>query len=377
MTELQSEVQSEVQAEVRGHVGFLTLNRPRALNALSLGMIRQLAAALLAWRDDPAVHAVAIRGMGKDAASATGSRPFGTFCAGGDIRFFHQAALAGNPELEDFFTEEYQLNHAIHTFPKPYLPFLDGIVIGGGMGIAGHGRSPSRMRIVTERTRMSMPETLIGLFPDVGGGYFLSRCPGRIGEFLALTGRAIDGSEALAAGLADHLVNSSSLPDLWEALADGGLRGFEALLRELTVQSAATSFPQQAAIDRIFSLPTVPAIVAALEADGSSWAGETAAALRKRSPLMLHVTLEQLRRGRTMELAGVLRMERNLVRRCFHRQAGGASETVEGIRALAIDKDHRPQWSPARIEDVRPQDVAAFFESPWPVYSHPLRHLTP
>ncbi|MCY7319373.1 MAG: enoyl-CoA hydratase/isomerase family protein [Ramlibacter sp.] len=370
-----TELQSEVQAEVRGHIGLLTLNRPRALNALSLGMIRQLAAALLAWRDDPAVHAVAIRGMGKDAASAAGSRPFGIFCAGGDIRFFHQAALAGNPELEDFFTEEYQLNHAVHTFPKPYLPFLDGIVIGGGMGIAGHGRSPSRMRIVTERTRMSMPETLIGLCPDVGGGYFLSRCPGRIGEFLALTGRAIDGSEALAAGLADHLVNSSSLPDLWEALADGGLRGFEALLRELTVQSAATSFPQQVDIDRIFSLPTLPAIVAALEADDSSWAGETAAALRKRSPLMLHVTLEQLRRGRTMEMTGVLRMERDLVRRCFHRQAGGASETVEGIRALVIDKDHRPQWSPARIEDVRPQDVAAFFESPWPVYSHPLRHL--
>ena len=376
MTESQSEPQSDVQAEVRGHVGLLTLNRPRALNALSLGMVRQLSAALLAWRDDPAVHAVAIRGMGKDAASATGSRPFGTFCAGGDIRFFHQAAMAGNPELEDFFTEEYQLNDAVHTFPKPYLPFLDGIVIGGGMGIAGHGRSPSRLRIVTERTRMSMPETLIGLFPDVGGGYFLSRCPGRIGEFLALTGRSINGSEALAAGLADHLVESSSMPDLWQVLADGGLHGFEALLPELTVESAAASFPQRAAIDRIFSLPTVPAIVAALEADDTSWASETAAALRKRSPLMLHVTLEQLRRGRTMELSAVLRMERDLVRHCFHRPGDGASETIEGIRALAIDKDHRPNWSPALIEDVTPQDVAAFFDSPWPVHSHPLGHLT-
>jgi hypothetical protein len=154
---------SDVVTEVRGTTGLITLNRPKALNALSLDMVRQLASALLAWRDDPAVTAVAIRGQGRDGA-------FGNFSAGGDIRFFHQAALAGNPQLEDFFTEEYELNFLVDTFPKPYVAFLDGIVIGGGMGIAGHGRSAQRMRLVTGRTKMSMPETQIGLFPDVGGG---------------------------------------------------------------------------------------------------------------------------------------------------------------------------------------------------------------
>ena len=168
----------EISSEVRAGVGLVTLNRPKALNALSLPMIRELRAVLSAWRDDRAVEAIAIRGMGREG-------PFGAFCAGGDIRFFHQAALAGNPELDDFFTEEYTLNHLIHHLGKPYLVFMDGIVMGGGMGISGHG-SRHGLRIATERTRMAMPETNIGLFPDVGGGWFLARCPGRIGEYLAL-----------------------------------------------------------------------------------------------------------------------------------------------------------------------------------------------
>ena len=154
----------DVLSEVHGQVGFITLNRPKALNALSLSMIRSLAHCLLAWRDDPAVAAVAIRGSSK-----TG--PFGAFCAGGDLRFFHQAALAGNAELEDFFTEEYTLNHLIHSYPKPYIAFMDGIVMGGGMGIS----QGAEIRIVTARTKLAMPETTIGLFPDVGAGYFLSR----------------------------------------------------------------------------------------------------------------------------------------------------------------------------------------------------------
>ena len=356
---------SDVVAEVRGTTGLITLNRPKALNALSLGMVRQLAAALLAWRDDPAIEAVAIRGQGREGA-------FGNFSAGGDIRFFHQAALAGNPELEDFFTEEYELNFIVDTFPKPYVSFLDGIVIGGGMGIAGHGRSGRRLRLVTERTKMSMPETQIGLFPDVGGGYFLPRCPGRLGEYLSLTCNVIGGAQAVAAGLADALVDSSHLPALWEALAEGGIAAFDKLL--------APAAPQQGLfdnerIDRCFALATVPAIVAALQADGSPWAVETLEAVRKRSPLMQCVTLEQLRRGRTMTLAEVLRMERDLVRHCFHLRPGQASETVEGIRALAIDKDNRPDWKPARVEEVDPQEVAAFFASPWPAHAHPLRHL--
>ena len=369
---------SDVVAEVRGGTGFITLSRPKALNALSLGMVRQLAAALLAWRGDPAVRAVAIRGQGKDNASPCGSSPFGTFSAGGDIRFFHQAALAGNPELEDFFTEEYELNFLVDTYPKPYFSFLDGIVIGGGMGIAGHGRGSQRMRLVTERTKMSMPETQIGLFPDVGGGYFLGRCPGRLGEYLSLTCHAIGGAQAVAADLADVLVHSSQLPGLWDALGEGGVEAFGRRL--VDAAAAVPKVPQDLfdrdRIDRFFSLASVPAIVSALEADASHWAAETAGALRKRSPLMQCVTFEQLRRGRSMSLADVLRMERDMVRHCFHLRPGLASETLEGIRALAIDKDNRPDWKPARVEDVDPQEVAAFFDSPWPAHAHPLRGLT-
>ena len=182
---------SEVVTEVRGSAGLITLDRPKALNALSLDMIRALTAALLEWRDDPRVERVALRGMGRQG-------PFGAFCAGGDIRFFHQAVLAGDPRLEDFFTEEYTLNHLIHGYPKPYIVLLDGIVMGGGMGISAHGGDTS-LRIATERTKMAMPETNIGLFPDVGGGWFLARCPGHIGEYLALTGQLIGGADALAA----------------------------------------------------------------------------------------------------------------------------------------------------------------------------------
>ena len=355
---------SEILAEVSGGVGLITLNRPKALNALSLSMIRELTATLLAWRDDASIRAVAVRGQGKEA-------PFGGFCAGGDIRFFHQAALAGNPQLEDFFTEEYSLNHLIHGYGKPYLTFMDGIVMGGGMGIS-QGAS---LRLVTERTKMAMPETNIGLFPDVGGGYFLARCPGRVGEYLALTGHMIGGADALAAGLADALVDSSRLPELWTQLQAGDLSWVEGLHDEPSTLPTSPLLEHRAAIDSFFALPTVQAIVSALEADAAPWAAETAELLRKRSPLMLHVVLEQVRRGRGLELGDDLRMERDLVRHCFHLRPAAASETVEGIRALAIDKDHSPRWNPARIEDVTAAMVQPFFQSPWPAHAHPLRHL--
>jgi len=360
---------SEVWAEVRGGIGFITLNRAKALNALSLAMIRRLTAVLREWRDDAQVKAAAIRGMGKDG-------PFGAFCAGGDIRFFHKAALDGNPELEDFFTEEYTLNHLIHRFGKPYIAFMDGIVMGGGMGISGHG-SPTSLRIATERTKMAMPETNIGLFPDVGGGWFLSRCPGHVGEYLALTGQVIDASDALVAGLADKVRPSSELPAVWEDLGMRGLAALEALTRSLSISTAGESSlaAARAQIDQFFGRQTVAEIVHALEADASPWAAETAAMLRKRSPLMLHVVLQQVRRGRNMSLADDLRMERDLVRHCFQLRLGAASETVEGIRALAVDKDHSPKWNPARIEDVKPATVEAFFHSPWPAHAHPLRDL--
>lgn len=356
---------SDVICEVRDGAGLMSLNRPKALNALSLGMLRELTGTLLRWRDDDAVRAVALRGHGKEG-------PFGAFCAGGDIRFFHQAALAGDPRLEDFFTEEYALNHLVHRYPKPYVAFLDGIVMGGGMGISGHGGANS-LRIATERTKMAMPETNIGLFPDVGGGWFLARCPGHVGEYLALTGQMFGAADAVALGLADGHVASSQLPALWDALAGDGVDALRAKLS--TDTGGAQLAPHRADIDRFFGLASVREIVDALEADGSAWATGTAAVLRKRSPLMLHVTLRQVRAARGLSLADDLRMERGLMRNCFQLRPGAASETVEGIRALAVDKDHAPRWNPARIEDVTAEMVDAFFASPWPAWAHPLRAL--
>lgn len=361
-----SQTPADVLAEVRGHVGFITLNRPKAINALSLGMVRSLLAQLLAWKDDPAVLAVAIRGSHKEGV-------FGHFCAGGDIRFLHQAGSTGNPELEDFFTEEYALNHLIFTYPKPYIAFMDGIVMGGGMGIS-QGAS---LRIVTEKTKMAMPETIIGLFPDVGGGYFLSRCADAVGEWLALTGDTIQAAEALAFNLADAYVPAAEQGALWDALGTQPFTNGDAVQAFAKAQSQ-TQAPQPvrdvAQINRVFALPSVRDIIQALEADTSEWAQATAAVLRKRSPLMLFVVLEQIRRARSMDVASDLRMERDMVRHCFYLRPG-QSETVEGIRALAVDKDHNPQWNPARIEEV-PEDLwRAFFVSPWPAHSHPLASL--
>ncbi|ABM37315.1 enoyl-CoA hydratase/isomerase family protein [Polaromonas naphthalenivorans] len=363
----------DVLVERRGNAGLITLNRPKALNALSLQMVRDLLGILRAWRDDPEVRVVAIRGTNKIGRPGTPDSLFGCFCAGGDIRFFHQAALAGDAALDDFFTEEYTLNHLIQTYPKPFMAFMDGVVMGGGMGLS----QGARVRIVTERTRMAMPETNIGLFPDVGAGYFLSRCPGHVGEYLALTGETIGADEAIGYGLADVRMDAAALPALWAEL--GATSWPSAAEAEQWVASkfiANTDRPVCATgkIDTYFSLLRVKHIVDALEkAKDDRWAAKVAVVLRKRSPLMLHVTLEQIRRARSMTLADDLRMERDMVYQCFHLRPG--AESVEGIRALAVDKDYQPKWQPARIEDVKPGMADAFFASPWSAQTHPLRDL--
>ncbi len=360
-----------VESEIQGVIGQITLNRPKALNALSLDMVRALSSILTDWREDPAVQAVTIRGRGKNG-------DFGSFCAGGDIRFFHGAAHAGNPQLEDFFTEEYRLNHLIHSYPKPYIAFMDGVVMGGGMGIS----QGAAQRLVTPDTKMAMPETQIGLFPDVGGGYFLSRCPGHSGEWLALTGSVLNADQAIALGLADRMLESHQQQGAWDAMAQlarAGQAEIDACLSGFAVAPQHTAVLPMHLIDTFFGRDTVSDIVSALEADHSDWAQQAAAMLRQRSPLMLHVALEQIRRARSMGLADDLRMERSLVRHCFATQhlgrLGGASETVEGIRALVIDKDQQPRWQPARIEDVQTSMVAPFFDSPWPAAAHPLASL--
>ena len=360
-----------ILAEIRGQVGFITLNRPAALNALSLPMIRAITKCFLTWREDDAIQAVAMRGVSK-----TG--PFGAFCAGGDIRFFHQAVMAGNPELEDFFTEEYTLNHLIHSYPKPTVAFLDGIVMGGGMGLC----QGMRQRLVTENTKMAMPETQIGLFPDVGGGYFLSRCPGHVGEWLALTGDVFTANDAVTFGLADAVVESADFPAIWNTLGtldDVSPGSIERLIAAHRIAPRDHAERARSLIDPFFSLGTVSEIVKALEADASAWALDAAAKLRHRSPLLLHVTLAQIRRARAMNLADELCMERDMVRHCFapHHLGKTAqqSETTEGIRAQAVDKDRQPRWSPAAIEDVTEAMVSPFFASPWPAGAHPLKNL--
>jgi enoyl-CoA hydratase/carnithine racemase len=354
-----------IRHEVSGRVGCIILNRPKALNALTLDMVRLLTNALQEFKNNPQVLAVLVRGQGKEEA-------FGHFCAGGDIRFFHQAALADDESLGDFFTEEYALNHLIHTYSKPYIAFMDGVVIGGGMGIS-QGAS---VRIVTDRTQMAMPETHIGLFPDVGGGYFLSRCPGHLGEYLGLTGQKINGHQAILAGLADGLIEAQRLPLLWKTLLSTPFESGEAV--ERWVQSQFTKFepaqfPDKAAIDKSFALSSPLEISLALEQENTHWANQTLESLNKASPLMLHVVLAQIRKARTMGLADDLRMERDMVHHCFHLRQ--KSETVEGIRALAIDKDHHPKWAHAQLSDVVQDEWPLFFDSPWTPDTHPLRHL--
>jgi enoyl-CoA hydratase/carnithine racemase len=362
---------NDVLCEVRGEVGFITLNRPQALNALTLPMIRALTTCLLAWREDARIKAVALRGGNK-------AGPFGAFCAGGDIRFFHQALLSGDPATEDFFTEEYTLNHLIHSYAKPLIAFMDGVVMGGGMGLS-QGAS---YRLVTARSKLAMPETAIGLFPDVGGGYFLSRCPGYAGEWLALTGTSLGAVEAIELGLADHCLDAAQLPQAWDALADiksPDAASLQAWLAELTVADGAAPLLERSKINAFFSLESVSAIVHALEADASDWAQRTAMQLRQRSPLMLHVTLAQIRRARHLTVAQDLCLERDLMRHCFFprhlARSGAQTEAAEGIRALVIDKDNAPNWQPARIEDVTADMVQPFFTSPWVAHSHPLRTL--
>ena len=371
------EAAGEVVFERQGNAGLITLNRPKSLNALSPRMVRELLRILRTWQDDTQVWVVAIRGTNKTGRPGTPESLFGGFCAGGDIRFFHQAALAGDTALDDFFTAEYTLNHLIHTYSKPFVAFMDGVVMGGGMGLA----QGARVRIVTQRTKMAMPETNIGLFPDVGGGYFLSRCPGHVGEYLALTGEVIGADEAIDYGLADAKCEAAQLPALWAELGVVSFKSAGEVNQWIASKFIAAKAVSMSAkrrigqIDAIFSLLRVKHMIDALETSEEPWALKTAATLRKRSPLMLHVVLEQIRRARSMSLADDLRMERDMVHQCFHLRPGLQSETVEGIRALAVDKDYAPQWKPARIEDVKPGMADSYFVSPWTAQTHPLQGL--
>ena len=323
-----------VIARRQGRIGRITLNRPKALNALDGAMIEGIAAALHAWRDDPAVHAVFM--------DAEGGR---AFCAGGDVREIRRLALAGDAAaIEGFFTAEYALNLAIARFPKPYIALVDGICMGGGVGLSVHGT----VRVATENAVFAMPETAIALFPDVGASYALPRLRGHWGMYLGLTGARLTGPEAVWAGFATHFIPRDRLPALLDALiADGPavLAGF------------AVPPPEgpAAGLDLTpFAAPDVPAILAALEGAGTEWARETLATLRQVSPSSLLWSFGLLRRGAGRTLEQCLEAELALT-----RHATRHPDFAEGIRAMLVDKDRTPRWHPARIEDVDPADIEA------------------
>jgi enoyl-CoA hydratase len=333
----------DILFERRGRLGFIRLNRPQALNALTLDMTRRLDRALKEWAADPDVALVAVRGAGERA-----------FCAGGDVRALYREG-PGSPYTEIFYRDEYALNRNIFRFPKPYVALIDGIVMGGGVGISAHGSH----RVVTERTVFAMPETGIGLFQDVGATWLLSRCPGETGIYLGLTGARIRAADLIALGLAEAMVPSGRLDALETALPEMRTRGdVDALVGAHAADPGAPELAaHRATIDRCFAEPTVERILAALEAEGTEWARATAATLRTKSPTSLKVALQQLRLGRALpDFEAAMRLEFRLVQ---HFMAGG--DFFEGVRAVVIDKDQRPRWSPARLEEVSEAAVAAYF----------------
>lgn len=341
---------SDILFERRGTVGVATLNRPKALNALTLPMIRAYWRQLDAWEHDPAVKAVVLRGTGERA-----------FCAGGDIRAIHDAGKAGDRLTRDFFREEYALNHRIHAMAKPHVALIDGITMGGGVGLSVHGSH----RVATERTLFAMPETGIGLFPDVGGGYFLPRCPGETGMYLALTGARLKTADSLYCGVATHVVAGAAVDALVERLAsaDYGRNAHGTVNRVLaTFTAPAAPSPlaaYRAAIDCCFAGNSVEAILDALLADGSDWAKQQHATILTKSPTSLKITFRQLRQAATMTLAEDLAMEYRMTQGCMNDH-----DFYEGIRALMIDKDNKPVWRPATLAEVPADAVERHFAPP-------------
>jgi enoyl-CoA hydratase/carnithine racemase len=310
-----------------GRVGRILLNRPRALNALDLPMLHACAAILETWRHDPHVDAVVIEGAGDRA-----------FCAGGDIIALRDAQTSGNrPAADEFFRVEYDLNLTIATYPKPYIALIDGICMGGGIGMSVH----APYRVATEHAAFAMPETAIGFFPDIGATFLLPRLPGELGTYLGLTGLRVTGADAVHAGFATHFTPRTRLADLSAALAQDGPAALAEFNQTLPPFSLAE---HRAAIDHCFSAPTVAEIVHRLQATGGEWTQPALKALRQVSPNALHFT----QRALDAEFA-------------LTRTTMAYPDFAEGVRAMVVDKDRKPAWQPARIEDVDPAAIEALF----------------
>ncbi len=323
----------DILTRTDGKAGIISLNRPAALHALTFDMCHAMIAALSSWASDDAVQTVII-----DHAEGRG------FCAGGDIRFLADSAAKGGKGGRKFFHDEYQLNHQMFTYPKPIVAFMDGITMGGGVGIS----QPAKFRVATENTRFAMPETGIGLFPDVGGGWYLSRLEGRVGQYLALTGARIAGPGCLALGLATHYLPSEALPEAKSRIAEDPDR-IEGILGQLSVKPPESKIVEQLAqINRLFASDVYEEILAALEADGTDWAQKELAILSTKSPQTCKVALRQLADSAKLDdFADNMRMEYRIAHRVIVRP-----DFIEGVRAVIVDKDNAPKWNPASPEDV-------------------------
>ncbi len=332
----------EIHFSRRGGLGRIVLNRPKALNTLTLGMCEALLLQLQAWNADPDINAVVIAGAGEKA-----------FCAGGDVVRLYEDHKVGGSLARAFWRTEYRCNAAIKYFAKPYIALMDGFVMGGGVGVSVHGSH----RVVTERTMFAMPETLIGLFPDVGASYFLPRLPGAMGMYLGLTGSRLRGMDCVALGIAQALVLHERLEALEAALAEVAaedVSGVVASFAEPLVN--APIFAQQAAIDVHFSQTSVEAICDSLKSDDSEWAKAQLVALQKYSPLALQITFRQIRAGATLSFDDCMRLEWRLASRIAH-----GHDFYEGVRALLVDKDSAPKWRPATLANVSAADVENYF----------------
>ncbi|MER7170160.1 enoyl-CoA hydratase/isomerase family protein [Streptomyces mesophilus] len=333
-------VTDDVLVRTEGHAARIVLNRPRALNALTHAMVGAIDAALTAAESDPSIETVVLSGAGERG-----------LCAGGDIRAIHDDAKAGGGASAAFWRDEYRLNARIARFPKPYVALMDGIVMGGGVGLSAHGA----LRVVTERSRVAMPETTIGFVPDVGGTYLLSRTPGLLGTHLALTGAAVGAVDAQLCGLADHFVPSERLPDLQADLAR--LPAPEALARWTRPAPEGELAEAREWIDACYAADTVEEILERLLDSGVPAAKQAAVTLQSKSPTSLKVTLEAVRRaGESSSLEEVLVQEFRV-----SRAAVTMPDLVEGVRAQVIDKDRSPKWAPADLASVTEADVERFF----------------
>ncbi|XP_060075927.1 3-hydroxyisobutyryl-CoA hydrolase, mitochondrial-like [Ylistrum balloti] len=345
-----SVAEDEVLLETINSTGVITLNRPKALNALNLNMIQRIYPQMTQWEEDPKIRLVIIKGAGEKA-----------FCAGGDIRAVTEAGKVGDSLSQDFFKEEYILNFKIGTYDIPYVALIDGITMGGGVGLSVHGD----FRVATEKTLFAMPETAIGLFPDVGGGYFLPRLGGSLGVFMALTGFRLKGRHVQKAGVATHFVQSNKISELETALV--GLNNpshhdITCVIEDF--QSKSTDIPDEEFIlksdmeniNRLFRAKTLEGIFEDLKNDGSEWATKQLQILQKMSPTSMKITLRQILEGRNMPLGDCLQMEYRLSQRCIEDK-----DFYEGVRAVLVDKDHSPKWDPATIEGVTSDKVDWYF----------------